>query len=111
MSGLIDGMTIPTEGEYRMTLYVCPDGSAYIDVASFPVDKDRFAVIPVPEHGRLTDADAVGDFLRNKYWNSPWVRSHILDKIVRDIKGFQTIIPADHFGNANEMVTDKEGEG
>lgn len=48
MSVLIDGMTIPKEGEYHMTLYVCSDGSAYVDVASFPVDEDRFKVFPAP---------------------------------------------------------------
>lgn len=30
MSVLIKGMEMPPEGEYRMTLYVCSDGSAYI---------------------------------------------------------------------------------
>ena len=55
MSVLIKGMEMPEEGEYHMTLYVCSDGSAYIDVASFPVDGDRFVAVPVPSHGRLID--------------------------------------------------------
>lgn len=59
MSILIKGMKMPTEGEYNLTLYVCSDGSAYMDVASFPVDKDKFEAIPVSEHGRLIDADAL----------------------------------------------------
>ena len=58
MGVYIKGMEMPTEGEYNMTLYVCSDGSAYMDVASFPVDKDRFEAVPVPPHGRPTDADA-----------------------------------------------------
>ena len=57
MSILIKGMEMPSEGEYHMTLYVCSDGSAYIDVASFPVDEDRFKAVHVPPHGRLIDAD------------------------------------------------------
>jgi hypothetical protein len=60
MSILIKDMEMPSEGEYHMTLYVCSDGSAYIDVASFPVDEDRFKAVSVPAHGRLIDAaDAV----------------------------------------------------
>lgn len=56
---LIRGMEMPKKGEYRMTLYVCDDGYAYIDVDLFPVDKDRFEAVPVPPHGRLIDADAL----------------------------------------------------
>lgn len=47
MSVLIKGMKMPKEGEYRMTLYVCDDGYAYMDVDSFPVDEDRFDAVPV----------------------------------------------------------------
>ena len=56
MSILIN-MEMPKNGEYHMTLYVDSD-SAYIDVESFPEDKDKFEVIQVPPHGRLIDADA-----------------------------------------------------
>ncbi len=59
MSVLIKGMEMPTEGEYNMTLYVCSDGSAYMDVASFPVDKDKFEAVPVPPHGDLIERKAV----------------------------------------------------
>lgn len=59
MGVYLPNMEMPTEGEYNMTLYVCSDGSAYMDVASFPVDKDKFDVIPVPPHGRCIDADAL----------------------------------------------------
>ena len=55
MGVYIRGMEMPGKGEYHMTLYVCLDGSAYIDVASFPVDEDRFELVPVPEHGDLID--------------------------------------------------------
>lgn len=57
MSILIKDMEMPNEGEYHMTFYVCSDGSAYIDVASFPADEDKFEAVPVPPHGRLIDAD------------------------------------------------------
>ena len=58
MSILIKGMEMPKKGEYHMTLYVDSD-IAYIDVESFPEDKDKFEVIQVPPHGRLIDADAL----------------------------------------------------
>jgi len=61
MSVYVKNMEMPKEGEYHMTLYVCSDGSAYIDVASFPVDEDRFEAIPVPPHGRLIDADVLAE--------------------------------------------------
>ena len=56
MSVYIKGMEMPGKGEYRMTLYVCDDGYAYMDVDLFPVDKDRFEAVPVPPHGDLIDA-------------------------------------------------------
>ena len=55
----IKGMEMPTKGEYHMTLYVCDDGYAYMDVDLFPVDKDRFEAVHVPPHGRLIDADTL----------------------------------------------------
>ena len=58
MSILINGVEMPKKGEYHMTLYVDSD-SAYIDVESFPEDKDKFEVSQVPPHGRLIDADAL----------------------------------------------------
>lgn len=57
MSVLIKGMEMPTKGEYHMTLYVCGDGAAYVDVAELPADEDRFEAAPVPPHGRLGDLD------------------------------------------------------
>lgn len=91
---LIKGMEMPKGLGKTITIY--PNGTVRVWVnnkGSGELLEQR--AVPVPPHGRVIDADAVGDLLRNKYWNSPWVRSHILDKIVRDIKGFQTIIPAD----------------
>lgn len=112
MSVLIDGMTIPTEGEYRMTLYVCPDGSAYIDVASFPVDKDRFAVIPVPEHGDLIDRDVLkakqqedADLFINAYTLMEKSRMDEALNAVANIVNAPTIIPAEGGGmNMSETL-------
>lgn len=57
MDIMVRGMKMPTKGEYHMTLYVCDDGYAYMDVDLFPVDSNRFEVISVPPHGRLGDLD------------------------------------------------------
>lgn len=53
MGILIKGMEMPPKGDYYITLYVCSDGSAYVDVSSFPSGKDTFAAVPIPPHGRL----------------------------------------------------------
>ena len=63
---------------------------------------DWCPLIPVPDHGRLIDADA----LVHSYYHAP--SFHNLCKAINDAP---TIIPADHIGDANEMVADKEGEG
>lgn len=88
---LIKGMEMPKKGEYRMTLYVCDDGYAYMDVDLFPVDKDRFEAVPVPPHGRLIDADVLCKILRSLAENeytpevfANWLENHI-----------DAIIPAD----------------
>lgn len=62
MSILIKGMEMPPKGDYYITLYVCSDGSAYVDVSSFPAGKDTFEAVPAAdvrpvvrgkwEHGR-----------------------------------------------------------
>ena len=68
MSVLIKGMEMPTEGEYNLTLYVCSDGSAYVDAWSFPEESDKFLVAPILPHGRLIDADEIAE---HKYVNIP----------------------------------------
>jgi hypothetical protein len=59
MGVYIKGMEMPAKGEYHMTLYVCDDGYAYMDVDLFPVDSDRFEAVPVPPHGRTIDKDVM----------------------------------------------------
>ena len=59
MSVLIKGLKMPKEGEYRMTLYVCDGGYAYMDVDSFPVDEDRFDAVPVSAIEDLPTTDPV----------------------------------------------------
>lgn len=47
MSVYIPGMSIPKVGEYHATIYVAENDYAYIDIAEFPVDNDRFRLMPV----------------------------------------------------------------
>lgn len=91
MGVYLPNMEMPTEGEYHMTLYVCSDGSAYIDVASFPVDKDRFEAVPVPPHGDLIDRNALPWEKQGKMLTDPGEWG--ID--ARDIEAAPIIIPAD----------------
>ena len=85
---LIRGMGLPEEGEYHMTLYVCPNGDAYIDVPSFPVEEDRFKVIPLPErHGRLIDENYLLALISDE--------EHFGCLNVSDILNAPTIVPAE----------------
>jgi hypothetical protein len=94
MSILINGMEMPSEGEYHMTLYVCSDGSAYIDVASFPVDEDRFKAVPVPEHGDLVDRrEAIIDANERAY--DFWLSDDEVNATIQFLKEQPTIIPAE----------------
>lgn len=109
MGVYIEGMEMPAKGEYRMTLYVCDDGYAYMDVDLFPVDKDRFEAVPVPPHGRLGDFDSFTLLVLN--WISTQEKAYphedsnalawrlgakaMANQIYRDVKAYPTIIPAD----------------
>ena len=80
-----------------------------------------FPIIPVPEHGRLGDLDALKNIVFEALNDAitdgnstPLGRAlcaFIAKNIVDEIDAAPTIIPADHIGGVNEMVTDKEGEG
>ena len=79
----------------------CISHGSYIEYREVDVDTARNGrpdwcpLIPVSEHGRLIDAD---DFFRN------------FPELLPYEFAAPTIIPADHIGDVNEMVTDEEGE-
>lgn len=90
----LPNMEMPKKGEYHMTLYVCDDGYAYMDVDLFPVDRDRFEAVPVPPHGKLGDLDALQkqiDIARN-YGMIGKTAHYKLQKLIKEAT---TIIPAD----------------
>lgn len=69
-------------------------------------------LIPVPEHGDLIGRNPLIDIamhLRNRAKDEYTKR--VIGSVIRYIAEAPTIIPADHFGDVNEMVADKEGEG
>lgn len=122
MSGVyIKGMEMPT------SCYDCPcnkdDGFGFFtcgvtksecDFIRLPSD---CPLIPVPDHGRGIDADLLCKVLQRNSedeWNknvAPFSWSYAYDCVKDTVENMPTIIPADHIGEANEMVADKEGEG
>lgn len=74
-------------------------------------------LIPVPEHGRLGDLDLLTKVLKAKAKNplnqetTPYSWAFAYECLADALGDMPTIIPADHIGDVNEMVTDKEGEG
>lgn len=70
MSVLIENMIIPSEGEYPITLYVCSDGTAYIDAWSLPQDCDKFPVVSVVRGKWILKHDYSTEEIEDgeKYW-------------------------------------------
>ncbi len=74
MSVLIENMIIPPEGEYPITLYVCSDGTAYIDAWSLPQDCDKFPVVSAVRGKWILNKDGSGTcsecgFVQNSCWD------------------------------------------
>ena len=125
MSGIyIKGMEIPKNCGECLLAKLSPTGESLIcnyilsrvSWEEIPFD---CPFIPVPEHGRLIDADA---FERHECNGCDGACEALpcdctnCDAECRcdfmlDIHSAPTIIPADHIGDANKMVADKEGEG
>jgi hypothetical protein len=107
MSILIKGMEMPTSclecdwcaHTIPADNYICYRlNRAVIGVAKEDVNETVNAccpIFPVPKHGRLIDANALARFLLNKYWDSSWISSSVLDRFVSEIANAPTIIPAD----------------
>lgn len=96
MSGIyIKDMEMPKKGEYRMTLYVCDDGYAYMDVDLFPVDKDRFEAVSVPPHGRLIGAEKIYDAVEQRYRMSSGIEHRCERDLLDLICAAPTVIEED----------------
>ena len=65
---------------------------------------DNCPLIPVPEHGRLGDLDALVDWLKLSYGTSiPIVRGLLFSSIIKEIQEYPSVIPA-------EQKSKEEGE-
>ena len=96
MSVLIRGMEMPKNGE-TITITICGDGLVFEE---WKEPGSVFKAVPVPEHGRLIDADVllerewVHDY---KYEGDPGkIKIYVeIDDIVSAVEDAPTIIPAD----------------
>lgn len=61
---LIKNMELPTEERIQLSIY--PDGTV-VNHSTFKVEKNRTTAIELPEHGRLIDADVIGNRLREQH--------------------------------------------
>lgn len=95
MSGIyIPGMEMPTEGSW-VTLRVFPDGQCFLySWCGNDFDfMEHLTAVPVPDHGRLIDANALWE-VAYKAWGTeydPWVCNLFMEMI----NNAPTIIPAD----------------
>ena len=82
MGVYIEGMKMPPKGEYKATIYVDSDGTAYIDfdsreMSAYTVYYGQCKLVEVPKHGKLIDADAtIAD-----------IRGEILEHQMNGMKG------------------------
>lgn len=90
MGVYIKGMKMPERGEHHLILYVFADGSAQVDGSYRIYNGEPFEAIPVPDHGRLVDADALME-------NAQYKGTHDI-LTAWDIVAAPTIIPADKEG-------------
>lgn len=86
-----------------------------VRVQPCPVDHDNVSnyktsrhpacpLLPVPEHGRLGDLDALVDWLKLSYGTSiPIVRGLLFSSIIKEIQEYPSVIPA-------EQKSKEEGE-
>lgn len=93
MSILIKGMEMPENCGECLLAKLSPTGeSIYCNysLSTVPWDERPFdcPLVPVPEHGRLIDADA----LEALFWDG---QCYFTENIKYKIKNIETIIPAD----------------
>lgn len=100
MSGIyIKGMEMPAEpGPHKIRFFVREDGTASCWGLEEYIPYEPLEVIPVPEHGRLIDADAL---LYTRLYKDNWIRGTGREAPAvwkEDVDSAPTIIPADEEG-------------
>ena len=114
----IKGMEMPKNCEECQAVLGCcdelEDGTVWCRMAHGYIGDERTVcpLVPVSEHGRLIDADAleVHDCWMNESRDRNVQQTHITFVYSNDIANAPTIIPADHFGDTTEMVKAEEGK-
>lgn len=117
MSGLyLPGMEMPTrciacQLNYDSCACILTGSRFYKYNTEFDPGEERLSdcpLVPIPDHGRLVDGDKIVEGCKDK--EGRYV-SQFSAAIGETVEAAPTIVPADHIGDVNEMVTDKEGEG
>ena len=98
--------------EMPKSCYVCPfcdyvsarcdavNGNPYTPESRYEKRADFCPLIPVPDHGRLIDADAF-EKENSFFWNRDFINSKYSDTLADLVNSAPTIIPASG-GNENE---------
>lgn len=106
MSVLIRDMEMPTEGEWIL-VNIFPDGKCVVQswCGKDFICAEKLTAVPVPEHGRLIDADALRakmyheafetDSPMQKWDSGCWIRYKMFERLEENAP---TIIPADKEG-------------
>lgn len=108
---------MPKDGKV-VTIQICPDGSIW---QQYRGTVPNAKAVPVPPHGRLIDGEALADVFRGfiaMYDSCPFSQLSFPDKARRDelqsalaeVINAPTIIPADHIGDATNMVPEDGGK-
>ena len=93
MSVYIDGLEIPPKGKGAVVI-LCSSGAVYSGCQKVGT------AVPVPQHGRLIDADALDSS------ETDYLGNHLVYLV--DIDNAPTIIPAEPFNNLSKPCKDDE---
>lgn len=93
MSILIRGLDMPEKGEHKLSLFVCPDGTAFVEGTYRDYKGEPYEAVPVPPHGRLGDLDAVCYQLKKQETIDGQPRA--IRRARRIVEGAETIIEAE----------------
>lgn len=100
MSIYIHGMEMPKTGYEDIRIFA--DGCVIATDHRPPYYRYDYRAIPVLDHGRLIDADALLSQYKGSIWTAKTDYAEGLRDVVADVKTAPTIIPAD--------PADKEGD-
>ena len=98
---------------YDAYIIVSPNGHAAIVVDNEDgMDSTEYPLVPVPPHGRLGDLDALKERVTKRLYSSNHgsMAEAYYAALIDLIDTAPTIIPADHIGDATNMVPEDGGK-